>query len=121
MQIEAASAPKLPVRHRTGSLLFEAMYTAVYSQHDRSKPLSRSSGPMGLIWLPDIRRSGRFGATDGEVVLFLDPDESGWRLTCDPLFHGRRLLSDTLDEARHEAERLVSGAYQATLSLAALD
>jgi len=78
---------------------------------DRSKPLVPSNGIMGLIWLPDSRRSGRWGATDGVVVLFLDPDTSGWRLTCDPLFSHRRLRSDRLDDAQHEAESLVNAAF----------
>jgi hypothetical protein len=107
---------KFPLLQLAGSLLFDAMQTATYSEHDRSKPLSPSNGVMGLIWLPDSRRSGRYGATDGVVVLFLDPDEAGWRLTCHPLFSGRQLLAETLDEAQDEAESSVSAALQGHLA-----
>lgn len=100
--------------------MFDAMLTA-YAQLDRAKPLMPSKGVMGLIWLPDCRQTGRYGATDGAVVLFIDPDESGWRLTCQPLFSEHRLRSETLEEAQHEAERLVSGSFQGNLALDALD
>jgi hypothetical protein len=45
--------------------------------------------------------------------LFLDPEASGWRLTCDPLFSRRQLFADTLDDAQHEAESLVNAAFRA--------
>lgn len=97
------------------------MYTASYAQIDRAKPLVPSKGVMGLIWLPDIRRTGRYGATDGVVVLFLDPDGFGWRLTCHPLFSGHRLRSEALEEAQHEAEGLVSRSFHGKLALDAID
>jgi hypothetical protein len=91
--------------------MLSTMHTS--TQYDRAKPLCPSNGIMGLIWLPDSHRSGRWGATDGVVVLFLDPEASGWRLTCDPLFSRRQLFADTLDDAQHEAESLVNAAFRA--------